>query len=91
MDKRTYNKTTEREFIGRKVKSIRSMSNGLYRFPAGMTFTIKRKQGGFELLSDPCPHCGIRATVSKVKPQAVEFMGQESQETLWPAEAAERI
>ena len=88
MDRRTYNKTTEKEFIGRKVKSIRALKNGLYRFPAGMVFTIQRKQGGFELLSDPCPHCGIQASVSKVEPQAVEFVGQE---TLWRALAAERI
>lgn len=88
MDRRTYNKTTEKEFIGRKVKSLRPMKNGLYRFPAGMTFTIQRKQGGFELLSDPCPHCGIRATVNKVQPHDVVFVGEE---TLWPAVAAERI
>ena len=84
MDRKTYKKTTAIKFIGRKVKSLRSMSNGLYRFPAGMTFTIKRKQGGFELLSDPCPHCGIQAFINKVEPQAVDFTGQES---LWPAPA----
>jgi len=78
-----YERTAERQFIGRKVKSLRPMSNGLFHFPAGMTFTIRRKQGGFELLSDPCPHCGIAAYVSKVEPQAVEFTGEE---TFWPAE-----
>lgn len=87
MDRKTYNKTTESQFVGRKVKSLRSMSNGLYRFPVGMTFTIRRKYGGFELLSDPCPHCGIQAVINKVEPQAVNFTGQEM---LWPA-VAERI
>lgn len=87
MDGKTYRGTTEQQFIGRKVKSLRPMSNGRYRFPAGMTFTIKRKYGGFELLSDPCPHCGIQAFINRVKPDAVDFAGQD---TLWP-EAAERI
>ena len=81
MDRKTYERTTNAQFIGRKVKSLRSMSNGLYRFPAGMTFTIKKKCGGFELLSDPCSHCGIQAFVNKVEPQAVEFTDQEN---LWP-------
>ncbi len=87
MDRKTYERTREKEFIGRKVKSLRSMSNRLYRFPAGMTWTIERKQGGFELLSDPCPHCGIRAYVNKVSPGSVDFTDQAN---IWP-EAAERV
>ncbi len=87
MDRKTYERTTEKNFIGRKVKSLRPISNGLYRFPAGMTFTIEGKQKGFALLSDPCPHCGIQAYINKVEPQAVDFTGQEA---LW-TQAAERI
>ncbi|MBA7687775.1 hypothetical protein ES703_96248 [subsurface metagenome] len=81
MDNKTYERTTEREFIGRKVKNLVPLSNGLYRFPAGMTWTIKRKRGGFELLSDPCPHCGIQAAISKVPPWDVDFTDQAN---LWP-------
>lgn len=84
MDRKTYERTTQAQFIGRKVKSLCPMSNGLYRLPAGMTFTIKKKHGGFDLLSDPCPHCGIQAVIAKVEPTAVEPADQES---LWPAPA----
>jgi len=88
MDWKTYKKTTANKFIGRKVKSLCKMSNGLYIFPAGMTFTIKGKGGGFELLSDPCPRCGIQACVNKVEPTAVELI--TGQEALWPGKV-ERI
>jgi len=88
MDRRTYERTKETDFIGQKVISLRSMKNGLYRFPAGMTFTIKRKQGGFELQSDPCPHCGIQAYINKVQPIDVNFTDQQG---LWPPISAEKI
>jgi hypothetical protein len=88
MDSRTYKKTTEKEFIGRKVISLLPMSNGLYRFPAGITWTIKRKHSGFELLSDPCPHCGIQAAISKVGYWEVDFTDQRS---LWPAPEVKSI
>lgn len=81
MEQKTYDKTTEKEFIGRKVKSLKTMRNGMFNFPAGMTWTIQRKQGGFELLSDPCPHCGIRAYINKVSPADVDFTDQLG---LWP-------
>ncbi len=81
MDNKTYNRTREAEFKGRKVINKVPLKNGLYRFPVGITWTIKRKQGGFELVSDPCPHCGIQAYISKVQPWAVDFTDQEN---LWP-------
>ena len=87
MDRKTYERTREREFIGRKVMSLVPMRSGLYQFPAGMTWTIKGKQGGFELLSDPCPHCGIQAFITKVSPGSVDFTDQQN---LWP-ESTERI
>ena len=74
MDRKYYEQHTEKFFTGRKVKSIKALRNGVYRFPAGITWTIERKQGGFELLSDPCPHCGIRAWITKVSPGDVEFI-----------------
>lgn len=81
MDNRTYRRTPERALIGRKVQNLVPFGNGWYKFPAGMTWTIKKKHGGFELLSDPCPHCGIQALVSKVDPGEVEFTEQSN---LWP-------
>jgi len=81
MDRKTYEKTKAGEFIGRKVISLRPMRNGMFIFPAGMTWTIEGKQGGFALLSDPCPHCGIKAYINKVQPVDVDFTDDQR---LWP-------
>ena len=86
MDQKTYNNTRESELIGRKVISLRSLRNGQCIMPAGSTFTIERKQGGFHLVSDPCPHCGIRVFISKVAPQDVNFTDQQN---LWPKQEVE--
>ncbi len=74
MDRKTYKRTTENEFIGRKVKNLTTLTSQLGKFPAGMIWTIERKSRGFELISDPCPHCGIRACITKVPPRAVELI-----------------
>jgi len=81
MDRRMYDKTRDAEFRGRKVKSLVKLSNGLYAFPAGITWTIRRKQGGFEMISDPYPHCGIQAFICKVPPGDVDFTDNVP---LWP-------
>ena len=78
MDKKTYDRTTESEFKGRKVISRVPLRNGYISLPAGTTFIIEHKQGGFELRSDPCPHCGIRVWVSKVPPGDVDFIDTEA-------------
>jgi len=87
MDRKTYNRTREAEFKGRKVLNTYPLSNGLYRFPPGITWTIEGKQGGFSLLSDQCPHCGIRASITKVPPYKVDFTDQQG---LWPVPAEKR-
>lgn len=76
MDVKTYRRTTEGSFKDRKVKNTRPLRNGLYAFPCGITWTIQRKQGGFSLFSDKCPHCGIQAWISKVQPGDVDFADQ---------------
>lgn len=81
MDRKTYETTTNGEFKGRKVINLVPLTNGLYKFPPGMTWTIERKQGGFDLLSDSCPHCGIQARVTKTPAHAVDFTDQQN---LWP-------
>lgn len=74
MLRKIYEKYTEKEFKGRKVISLVGLRNGYCRLPAGTLFTIDGKQGGFSLLSDPCPHCGIKVWISKVPPTDVDFV-----------------
>lgn len=84
MDTKFYNHTREKDFIGKRVVNLTSLSNGLYRFPAGLTWIIRRKKGGFELLSDPCQCCGIQAYISKVPAKDVNLVEQLS---LWSQSA----
>jgi len=73
MDRKTYERTTAKEFIGRRVVGLVPMKTGMYSVPPGKIFTIEDKQGGFNLLSDPCPHCGIRVFIRGVQPQNVDL------------------
>ena len=45
--------------------------------PAGTIRVIERKRGGFGLLSDPCPTCGIQMSINKVSPYKVELLGAD--------------
>ena len=77
MDIKTYERISENDFIGRKVKSLVPFRSGMFKFPVGITLTIRRKYGGFELITDPCPHCGVAAYINKVRPRDVELIEAE--------------
>lgn len=76
MDKKTYDKTLDREFRGRKVKTLVVLSNGWCKIPPGTVCTVTKKLGGLHLESDPCPHCGVRVSISYVPPKDVDFVDQ---------------
>lgn len=78
MDTKTYNKLTDRELRGRKVRSLVELHNGWCRIPQGTTFTITRKMGGLHLETEPCVTCGVRVRISYVPPRDVELMGADS-------------
>ncbi|MBA7658439.1 hypothetical protein ES703_66390 [subsurface metagenome] len=78
MDRKTYERTTERLFKGRRVMSLRRLTNGWCSMPMFTIYTIEGKQGGFTLISDECPTCGIRMSVSRVPPQDVDLIDQAS-------------
>lgn len=66
MESGQYEHTTEWKFKGRKVRTLNPLRNGWGEIPAGTIATITRKHGGFNLLTEPCPRCGLRASISKV-------------------------
>lgn len=76
MDKKTYDKTPNREFRGRKVKTLVVLSNGWCKIPQGAVCTVTKKLGGLHLEIDPCPHCGVRVRISYVPPKDVDFVDQ---------------
>lgn len=71
-----YKKKPERFWKGRKVKTLRELSNGYWSIPEGFILTITHKYCGFDLkATDTCPHCGVgkKLTISRVNPTAVEL------------------
>ena len=71
MNRGAYAHTPEWKLKGRKVRTMRDLENGWGRIPAGTIATITKKHGGFSLMTEPCPHCGLRASISKVQYQDV--------------------
>jgi len=76
MDKKTYDQTRDREFRGRKVKTLVALQNGWCRIAPGTIATVQRKYGGLELMTDPCPTCGIKIIISHVRFFEVNFVDQ---------------
>ncbi len=74
MDARTYEKHTEKWFMGKKVRTLIQMQNGLMIIPEGAICTITRKFGGFNLKSDPCEYCGVRIRITKVHRRDLELI-----------------
>jgi len=74
MDAKTYKNTTEKTFIGKKVRTLIKMQNGWAVIPADSICTITRKFNGFSLTSEPCPKCGIRIRISRVHRRDVELI-----------------
>ena len=74
MTREEYGKMPAREMIGRKVRSKQELRNGWATIAAGTIWTIKSKQAGLGLVSDPCGTCGISVSITKVQPQLVELI-----------------
>lgn len=69
-----YTKTTDKVFVGQKVRLKREMKNGRMVIPAGSICTITRKFGGFNLNNSPCEHCGVRIRITRVPYQDVDLI-----------------
>lgn len=74
MKRSYYNKTTEEDFLGKKVKTLSVLKNGNYEVAKGSVLTIERKHGGFSLLCEACEHCKVRIFITKVQPEDVELV-----------------
>ena len=74
MTLKEYDRTTNRQFEGRKVRSLVPLQNGRVSIPAGTVFIITRKHRGFHLRSWPCKHCGVQVHISRVGCATVELV-----------------
>ncbi len=64
----------KRDWIGLKVRALVELKNSWCIIPKGTLLTVSRSWGGLHLVSDPCPHCGVRIRISKVKESHVEII-----------------
>lgn len=76
MDKKTYDQIRDREFRGRKVKTLVELSNGWCRIAPGTVATIQKKYNGLDLMTDPCQTCGVKVVISHVQPRDVDLVDQ---------------
>lgn len=74
MNRKEYYDTPESKLKGQKVRTLAQLENGWGVIPRGTIATITRKRGGFGLRTEPCPTCGLRASISRVHCQDVELL-----------------
>lgn len=68
-----YNRRTDKQWRGVKVRALRPLDNGWITIPAGTICTIDGKFGGFSLRTDRCNCCGVTIRISRVPHDAVEI------------------
>lgn len=64
----------KRDWIGRKVRALRALSNGNLAIPEGKILTVKRYWKGLTLVTDGCPNCGVRLFITRVSEHDVELL-----------------
>lgn len=74
MGKENILKMNQHQLVGRKVKTLSDLGNSLAILPKGAICTIKYAHRGLELISDPCPCCGVSIVISGVKRNEVELI-----------------
>lgn len=59
------------DWRGLTVITRREMKNGMHTIPAGTRMKVDGVSPGLTLESEPCPHCGVSARISRVHPDSV--------------------
>ncbi len=56
-----------RDYVGRRVRTLRKMGNGYGSIPAGTECRVRGTwRSGVSIETDPCPHCGMALYISQV-------------------------
>ena len=65
-----------RNAMGRKVRTLRELTNANITLPAGMVLTITSGTGWNKLglKGEPCSCCGVRPHITRVDVGSVEFL-----------------
>ncbi len=68
-----YRRLRTREVVGRKVRTLRPLTNRQIEVPTGTVLTITEKSGGYTLKAPACDTCGVSVYIAKVTPYLLEF------------------
>ncbi len=65
-----------RDWVGKRVKTVREMSNGWCTIASGTICTVDSVSGGtgLSLVSDPCSCCGVKVRISRIHATDVEVI-----------------
>lgn len=74
MIKTDYNRWTQTQWTGKRVRSLRELRNASAIIPAGTVFTVVGKFSGLELLADACNCCRIQMRISRVGVEYLEMV-----------------
>lgn len=80
MDATTYKKLTEKQLLGREVRTLIKMQNGYGVIPEGTICKITRKFQGYSLTTAKCGHCGMQIRISRVHRRDVQLLPRKEQE-----------
>lgn len=72
-----YQKKTNEQWAGTRVRSRHALKNGRHTLPKGTVYTIRRKFNGFELTSAACPCCGVQHHITRVNPYDLELVEED--------------
>lgn len=66
------------DWIGMRVRTLYAMENGYAKMPAGSVALVTGVSRGFYLEFASCSCCSMTVKVSRVRPEHLEIVAQES-------------
>lgn len=75
MDEKFYRKHKREWFIGKKVRTLRTLRSRAIEIPKGTICEITDKFGGFGIRANPCSCCGVGIFMKKIPPEDVILTG----------------
>lgn len=64
----------KRDWVGKRVRTVRTMRNGVSALPAGAMATVESYSRGAILKLDRCECCGVAPYISRVPGDWFEFV-----------------
>lgn len=72
MTRAEYDRSTNAQWIGRKLRTLTKLRSGHVEIPPGMILTVTKKFDGFTVVGPRCDCCNVAVIMSKVHYSDVE-------------------